>query len=79
MRERVTVVGSVCLSGENKLLRSLTPIIGSAYSIHNMTNARFNFTKNVRVENMTRETNLIAPPDSENEQVSCCCQETYRL
>ena len=46
-RARFTVVGSVCvcvsLSGENKLLRSLTPAICSSYSIYNinMTNARF--------------------------------------
>ena len=41
---RVTVVGSVCLSvclsPENKLLRSLTPVINSGYSIY-MTNSRF--------------------------------------
>ena len=42
MREReLQQLGlSVCLSGENKLLRSLTPVICSAYSIY-MTNARF--------------------------------------
>ena len=43
-RARVTVVGSVCvcvcLSGENKLLRSLTPVINNGYSIY-MTNSRF--------------------------------------
>ena len=45
-RARVTVVGSVCLSvcvclsGENKLLRSLMPVINSGYSIY-MTNSRF--------------------------------------
>ena len=31
---------SVCLSGENKLLRSLMPVINSGYSIY-MTNSRF--------------------------------------
>ena len=31
---------SVCLSGENKLLRSLTPVVCSGYSIY-MTNSRF--------------------------------------
>ena len=31
----------VCLSGENKLLHSLTPVICSAYGIHIMTTARF--------------------------------------
>ena len=54
----VAVVGSmcvclsVCLSGENKLLRLLTPPICSAYSIYK-TNAKFkrvDFVKNARVE-----------------------------
>ena len=36
----VCVCVCVCLSGENKLLCSLTPVINSAYSIY-MTNARF--------------------------------------
>ena len=26
-----------------------------------------------------KEVNLIAPPDSENERVSCCCRKTYWL
>ena len=36
----LSVCLSVCLSGENKLLRSLTLVINSAYSIY-MTSARF--------------------------------------
>ena len=36
----VSVCVSVCLSGENKLLHSLMPVINSGYSIY-MTNSRF--------------------------------------
>ena len=52
MRKRGLRYVCVCVPGENKLLRSLTQVIRSAYSIYK-TNARFktcDFAKNARVE-----------------------------